>query len=251
MNRLNFDLSGIAFSRHDKRIGITMPLKLTELLAEDIGFHLGDGHMNIVKYSDGNRYQFCYCGNSVNDKEYYFTRLISRKKELFGLKTLTPRFYLRDNTIKLNFNSKALIHFFNIIFDIPLGLKSGVKVPSIIKNADRKIKIAFIRGLADADFTLSFKRKHKKVKYYPTIKFDTFSKNLYKDVKQILIELGFTFTSAKGGYFDERTKKYYTTYWIDLNGKKRLEKWMDLIGFSNPYFLKRYQEWKRMGYIRG
>jgi len=41
------------------------------LLAEDVGFHVGDGHMGIYPNRKGVRYDFTYSGDAEKDKDYF------------------------------------------------------------------------------------------------------------------------------------------------------------------------------------
>ena len=119
--------------------------------------------------------------------------------------------------------------------------KSNIKIPKCIVKANPKIKAAFIRGLADSDFTLTVKNKEG-IKY-PVVQGAAKSEELMKGICIILDELEINHCTI-------REKKYYkkrdVTYEISVvfvNGRKNINDWFARIGFSNPRHLKKYKEY--------
>jgi intein/homing endonuclease len=91
------------------------------------------------------------------------------KRNLFNLKIRAK--YFSDNTYGIQFRSKAIVTFYNKVIGIPLGYKvKTVDIPLVIKNSPLEFKIACLRGIFDADFSLTFKKKYKEVHYYPVIR---------------------------------------------------------------------------------
>lgn len=225
------DFDKIKYSKHDIRNKIVIPRKLTPLLAEDLGFHIGDGCMFTrgYNYSKCIRYGFCYCGNSDKDRDYFQNGLLPRKKELFNL-DLCIRKDKNSRTIMTNFFSRAIFDFFRQL-GIPSGKKTNLDVPPLIKNSNKEIKAAFLRGLAAADFCVAV--KNRSFGLYPTICFVTASKKLCDDICQIIQEFDIPFTRFKNVEVDKRFKKPSTTYRVNINGRKRLKKWLELINFSD------------------
>ena len=232
----SFDESSV-----DKIKGIKIPKVMSLLLAEDVGFHVGDGHMKIEDNGWGTKYRFSYSGDSRYDKDYFQNVLIPRKKELFNIST-DFREFKNVNAIEVRFSSKKLVLFYKFL-GIPDGKKTNVNIPERILGGSLEIKKAFLRGLADSDFGLSLKNRPNGI--YPVLGFASISELLRDQVNSLLKKKGFNTTAYIKTYYDLRVKKQLTTFAFDLNGKTQLEKWMDKIGFSNKKHLNRYNKWAR------
>ncbi len=228
---MNVNFKEINYSKHDIKNKIKIPTKLTTQLAEDLGFHIGDGCMLTFGYTYSKciRYGFYYCGNSDKDRDYFQNGLLPRKKELFNL-DLSIRKDRKKRAILTSFFSRAIFDFFCQL-GIPSGKKTNVDVPLLIKNSGNEIKAAFLRGLAAADFCVSIKNRSYGI--YPTIHFTSASQKLCDGVCEILQEFDILFTRYKKVQIDKRFDRPTIGYSIDINGRKRLKKWLDLIGFSD------------------
>lgn len=228
---------------HNKR-KITIP-ELNEDLAEDIGHHIGDGHMAEHTNKGKTRYPFIYSGDSTFDLNYFKTVLLPRKRRLYGITKDNLQIY--GTELKFAFYSVELYEFYTSI-GVEGGKKTNIAIPPFIMNGSKEMKCAFLRGLADSDGSLSFKRRHKKIQYYPVVGFVMKSTRLYEGVCTLLEELGVTFTGWPRKQFDTRTNRHYSSWGIDVNGKKNLARWMELIGFNNKRHLDRYEFWTEHGY---
>ncbi|MFC2175070.1 LAGLIDADG family homing endonuclease [archaeon] len=213
-------------------------------LAEDIGHHIGDGHMKIEAYDGRKRYRFNYSGDALLDLDYFENILLPRKRRLYGLDNLTIK--SKSSALILEFSSVEL-HTLFVGLGVKSGKKSNIAVPEFIMTGSDDLKIAFLRGLFDSDGSLAFKKRHKQIKYYPTITISMKSANLYGNVKVLLIALGLLFTSSRRERYDDRFGRSIE-YQIDINGVKRLNKWLGLIGFKNQRHLQKYEFWKLNGY---
>ena len=212
------------------------------LLAEDIGFHIGDGHMSISNRKDKcDRYSFTYCGDKNNDYEYFSQILIPRKKILFSLLKTNVR-KGNDSCIYFCYNSKQMFEFFKRM-GIPSGKKDRINIPKWIMKDNLKIKAACLRGLVDSDGCFTVKKRHKSFPYYPVVSLQLKSGFLVKDIKQILFEMDIGFTSCFLNPLDKRTGKRHSKYEIDINGRKRVRKWVYDVGFNNPRHIKKYKRW--------
>ncbi len=227
---MGLDLGDMTYSEYDIKRKIKIPTKLNRLLAEDLGFHIGDGCMSVYIRNDNGRkrYYFNYSGNSKKDADY-FKRLQERKLELYNLKIAIKK-SKRSNAIYTTFHSRAIFNFFRAL-GIPSGKKRNIGVPLLVKNSNSEIKSAFIRGLAAADFSVCVKNRSNGI--YPSINFETISKTLRNGVCDILNECRITFTKYCKFRIDKRFKAPTKTYSLDINGRKRLKLWMDKIGFSD------------------
>ena len=242
---VTLDLSKVQFSLNDKRRGIIVPNELNAELAEDIGFHLGDGYMNEYSMpSNPHKYDFVYSGHAVDDKPYYENILLQRKLKLFNIK---PKIRITNNEIRIRILSKAILTYFRDVIGVCSGNKLHAKIPEIIMKSDKKNKVAFLRGLYDADGSMIFLKKYKKFHYYPTIRIGLISKSIIYNLKDLLRHFNFTFTlfsKLPHGY----TSDTKIQFCIDINGVKNCEKWIELIGFNNQKHLMKYKIWKRFGF---
>lgn len=236
---LKLDLSKVNFSKNDIKLGITIPEYLTEELAYFLGFHVGDGYMGIQRRTNKVDYRLAYNDHEENGFLWYIEYIKPLIKKIFNKEVFITK--TTRGTVNISFCSKAILTFLKECCEIPSGPKKYIEVPSIIKKSGKKMKANFLRGLADTDFSLSFKKEGK----YPVINHGTYSKSLHESVKFLLVELGITYFAAT--YNRERKGTKLITYHIDINGKKKLQQWMQNIGFSSYNSITRYLVWKETG----
>ncbi len=237
---MKFDLSKVEFNKNDIKNNTKIPPRLNEKLAHFIGIHLGDGHLN-KKVHD---YRMYYNGHFINEFEWYHSFLTNLIYELFN-KKVTPS--KGHNTIMIVFSSKAIHSFLNKVCELPIGSKSNCDVPDIIKESNKNIKRAFLRGLADTDFSLVFKNRHKNINYYPVIDHHTPNKKLSKSIVDLLLNLGFNIHS--GERLMKREDKFHKSCYFQINGVKALEKWMREIGFTSNNQLTKLKVWRKFGFL--
>jgi len=121
--------------------------------------------------------------------------------------------------LRSNRFTKDCFTFLHKSVGIAIGPKVNVVIPSILKDPGY-IKY-FIRGLADADFSLSFKRRNKLKHYYPVVSFCSRDHLLVSQVNDILTELGFK-TLPIFDFTKKRYKKVHISSQIELNGVESL-----------------------------
>lgn len=244
---MQLDLSPVSFSRHDIMRELRVPNELTTDLAEDVGYHIGDGYMK--SYSDkwSIKYDFCYTGHVLEDNDYIFNIFLPRKKALFNLKVCRIKKY-NQNSISAWFKSKALFTFYRDVLKVQESPKINISVPKWVYS-NKRFEAAFLRGLFDSDGCLSFLKKYKTINYYPVISFSTVSEALFKDVKNILSDLNIKHIGIKVIRGDKQyTNRVFTRYDININGIERLYDWMNKVGFKNIKHLSKYLVWKKLGY---
>ena len=238
---MEFDLSKINFSNNDLKRNICIPKKLTPKLAEFIGIVVGDGHIGYYKYVKNNRsrtnYELRISGN-VKDSDYYLTHVNNLAYELFNMRfyKINPK---NEESVMLYKNSKAIYYFFSECLKIPQR-KDTISIPSCILEAPNDVKSSFLRGLADADFTLTIKKKEGKP--YPFIQGVSKSKILINQVSLILKEWGINHTTFLDKYFYEKRNISYEVKRININGVNNIKGWFNKIGFSNTRHRKTWEE---------
>ena len=222
---LNLDISKVNFSKYDLERKIKLPNRLTPELAEEIGMHFGDGFLS------EKRYEYRLKGNPNDEKEYYenYIKLLFRK--LFNIDVSLKDF---RTSYGFELKSKAIWEFKIRILKIKPGNKYNLYIPDTLKVNDINILSAFIRGLFDTDGCLSFKSKYGYKNYYPSIEIGLISKNVIKDVVEILKMLGFGPQIS----FNRNCER------ITLNGISQFKKYEKLIGWSSPKNLNKVNNWK-------
>ena len=247
---MKFNLSEIELSKRDTNRKISLPCFLSEELAEFIGVVIGDGNLNFRYGKNVNGGKSLKSDIRISDnkkEEEYLRYVMALFYSLFNLKM----YYKQDtalNAVILKAHSKVIVQYLHKICEIPLNKKSDIVfIPEIIKKANTSIKCAFLRGLADTDFTVTFKNRTNKGHNYPVIKGSFKSNKLITDLELIFKELGF----KQSVYYNEiRKDKRFNNiimHNIYLYGRKNFYKWIKLIGFSNNKFNRKVSKWLKDG----
>ncbi len=191
---------------------------------ELLGALLGDGFVSLASQ----KYIFGLTGNPVTDKAYfeYLCSII----QIVCNKTVFSKF--RSNGVRISVYSKEyclrLINEFN--FFAGAGKAINAKIPEFILSDLELLKFV-LKGLFDTDGSV-FCSKKPGVEKYPSLELTTSSIILAEQVQNTLLIKGFRVTKIRS-YFSKLSK--HRTYKVCLYGKGNLHKWMDEIGFSNPY----------------
>lgn len=217
---------------------VIIPKKVTKELAELCGIILGDGHITYNKNNGDYRVEIS--GDLREDE--YFNHISSLIISLFNK---NPTIKIKDDELRLYFSSKKIIDKL-IDLGLPAGKKKYIaRIPNwAIYN--KEFGAHFLRGLADTDFCICFKKGERLKHDYPVIKVGLCSKNLIEDIKTLLNKFGITYYYL---YMKRKTNfGIFDLYELDINGRENLEKWMKTIGFSNPKHLTKIAIWRRFGY---
>ena len=98
------------------------------------------------------------------------------------------------------------------------------------------IKSSFLRGIADTDFSVTFKKRSKTLPY-PVLDFQINDKLLRDSVADLLAEKGITFSIGDREKF--RKNKVSYSYYLQISGRENLKNWLKKIGFENSKHIKR------------
>lgn len=235
------NISKIGFSRKDYIKNLKLPGKLSPKLAYVCGILAGDGSINIRESKKD--YLIKCVGNPKDEKEFYNKIITNLFFDLFNIK-LKTKSYDSKTTYGFVIYSKSLVEFLTKVIGLPFGKKYGhLKMPAIFKK-DKELTLWFIRGLVDTDSCITFKKRYKKIPYYPVISLASKSKRLIEDVADILKKEGFKVVEIKDyKTYDDRFKKGYSVInRLDLNGVKNFSMWMQTIGFRHPKHVKRIKK---------
>lgn len=206
--------------------GIVLP-EFSEEFAEFLGALSGDGHLT----NSSNTYRVEFTLNGTEDR-FYVNFLVDMFRELFQL---SPKVYRRRgeaNRVDIQIHSKKVHSFLSEFF--PKGKKEDLRVPDWISREN--VEPSYLRGLMDTDGSLFFaKRGTYQRNSYPVVEFKIYNKNFLDGIGNLLDEVGIDYY---------RSDKYK----IQINGEKRLKKWVSRIGFSNPNRSSRYVVWRLQNY---
>lgn len=232
---MQFDLSQVKMSYHDRNRGLKLPEEPSEELAELIGILAGDGHADF--HPGTYDYLLQINGHLFDDREYYQTYVQPLIKHLFNIK-LREVHRASDTSIILTRKSKGILSFLKVI-----GFRKKdciITIPPWIINNPRYTE-AFMRGIFDTDGGLSLKKDHGRLEKYPVIAIGL------KDTKTVFYLMIWTKIRNVPFYFGSRISKWkYKSeirkakqFYIQINGYKNIGKWMQTIGSSNPHKLKK------------
>ncbi len=242
------DLSKVTISYNDIKRKLNLPKFLTEELAEDIGIQIGDGSITDDFHDNSHHYKIECFGNISEDVIYLEKFVIPLKKRLFNV-SLTLKKHPIAGTCYIKFESKGLFNFYKNVIGLKINRKDNMFIPKIILRSPVPIKLACLRGIADTDFSLTFKKGKRKNHSEPYLSLGTSSKILVKQIDKILREMDVKPTII----LDTKNRikgrnRIYIRHYIQIGGKKNLEKWMGKIGFHNPVQITRYLIWKKFGF---
>lgn len=185
----------------------------TKKLAELVGILLGDGYLS----SSTNRMKISF--NSKNDKDYinYVERLLA---ELFDVKPILKQ-RVNENTAELYIFKRDVIGFLINNVGIRVSPKwNNATIPS--KFLSSKLDLQVLRGYFDTDGCLVTTNNNNTI--YPRLEMKISPSPMQKQFMDILKKYKFSFGVYQIGNGKVR---------IQLNGKTQLEKWIELVGFSN------------------
>lgn len=202
-------------------------MKITEGIAELIGALIGDGYI----YRSHRKYQIGFVGSPKTDRDY-FEKL---KQLVLDEWKKNAKIKFRARGLRMVIDSKEICDF--LINELGIAHGEGkcerVKIPEEIFK-DWKLVKNTIRGIVDTDGSV-FVAKKPGVEKYPSIEITTTSKELAQQLRDILIKKDFRVANI----WKDRHAQKRIAYRVPLNGKENIKKWIDEVGFSNPYKLNR------------
>lgn len=206
---------------------VIIPSRMSSCLAEEIGWHLGDGSMNV--YKGKGFYQLR--GHFEDDKPHYEKRIGPFFRSLFGV---SPSMRLMRGTGVYGFQvwSDELVRFKKEL-GLPLGRKKDFRIPQAI-HEKQEWQRAFVRGFFDTDGCLYV--QDKRGKPYPRIEMGTVCEVFAEELRSVLVSLGFRPTFFR----ERRDKQGWQDFWrLRMNGFEEMEKWFRDIKPMNPKFRKK------------
>jgi hypothetical protein len=218
----------VSFSMSDLKKNTGIPSKMSALLAEEVGMHLGDGFLS------GRRYEYRLKGNKHDETEYYQYVVKSIFKNLYNIDLVIKHY---DSTCGFELHSKAIHEFKAKVLGLPCGRKDAIRIPEAFKINDLPVLSSLLRGLYDTDGNVHFHTKYGLKSYYPCVSLTQKSERLILDVSEILKMIGF----LPSLHHDKRG------YWtVNLWGYQALQRFIKQIGFHNPKHTRKIHQWRAL-----
>lgn len=205
-----------------------------EMLAEEVGIHIGDGSMNFYLNKGKEKGLFQLRGHIVDDREYYVNYLKEFYYQLFGVK-VSIREMKADGVLGFQLWSDELVSFKKFI-GLPLGKKRNIQIPSVfLKN--EKFKISVLRGIFDTDGCIYLQKKRKTL--YPRVEFRTTSLPLGAQIIRILKDINIR---AALYLIKRKNKNWQDLVCISVCGLERVKKFFKLVKPHNPKHIAKFEK---------
>lgn len=199
-------------TRIDVKRGLRIPA-MSEMLAEIVGIHFGDGTMENGTSPTGT-WKIAYACDARRPKYTYQIKDIFYK--VFGIQLHRLDDKKRNCTI-LYIQSKTLCAFFNKELEVPYGKKMDLKIPNYIFE-NQQYLAAFLRGMFDTDGCYVTQKDRRYT--YNLLKFTTKHKSFAEDIQKALTQLemkSYICTKGCGGYD------------VTIRNKKSYQRFLDII----------------------
>ena len=212
---------------------IQLPLFISCELAEETGWHIGDGSMNFYNNKGVKKGLYQLRGHRINDKNLYLKRIKPFFKKLYNI-NISLRDMPSTEVFGFQIWSNKLVNFKKAL-GLQLGKKTTIKIPQLFFKK-KKFMIAVIRGIFDTDGCVYLLRKNKKL--YPILEIHTISMRLAKQMRSIFKLLGFTATEYV--YYPKKGNRLPCSG-ITIRGVKQFHRFMRIIKPQNENHVKKYE----------
>ncbi len=213
------------------------PQNINEELAEETGWHIGDGSMNYYKKDKKIMGFYQLRGHIEDDKPHYINRIKPIFKNLYGI-DISLREMPSTRVFGFQIWSNELVKFKQEL-GLLLGPKTKIVIPPQFLS-NKELKIAVIRGIFDTDGCVYLERKNHKL--YPRMQIVTISLPLAEQLKYEFINLGLRATIHKNGIGIGNKKDSYAT---TIRGNEMFNKFISIIKPKNPKHIAKYNHYKQ------
>lgn len=211
-----------------------IPHNISKELAEEVGWHIGDGSMNFYKNRRKLKGFYQLRGHIEDDRLHYIKRIKPIFKMLYGI-DINLREMPSTRVFGFQIWNDKLVNF-KRSFGLPLGHKYEVEIPKVFLTK-KTLKKAVIKGIFDTDGGIYLEKKNRKL--YPRMSITTISFGLSKQLLKLFNELGFRATKYSQLYNKEFNRK--RSYIITIRGVEMFHKFMKEINPQNPKHKGKYQ----------
>jgi intein/homing endonuclease len=216
---------------------IIIPKSITTELAEETGWHIGDGSMNYYNNKGHTKGIYQLRGHIEDDKEHYLNVIKPIFKLIYGI-DISLREMPSTRVFGFQIWNDKLVKFKQNL-GLPLGKKFDVAIPEIFLSSD-ELKKAVIRGIFDTDGCVYLEKKNNKL--YPRLQITTISKKLAIQLLNILNDLRVRTTIHKDT--SKKRGNRMQTYLICIRGTEMFHKFIEIIKPANPKHIRKYNFFK-------
>ena len=223
---------------------IRFPKSISCDLAEEIGWHIGDGSMNYYINKGKIVGSYSLRGHIEDDKLHYIQRVKPLFKKLYHI---TLRLHEMPSTGVFGFqiwNSKFVS--FKKKLGLPLGKKEDITIPKVLMKINKN-RSAVLRGIFDTDGCIYLEKKNRSL--YPRMHIGTISKKLAKSMVANFRILGFR-TTLHHENQNKIQRRINTLYVISIRGKEMFNKFMKEIKPQNPKHIRKYLFYKSYIFLK-
>jgi len=209
-----------------------LPQEITTELAEEIGWHIGDGSMNFYKNKGKPRGFYQLRGHIEDDKPHYLERIKPIFRNLYGI-NISLREMPSTRVFGFQIWNDELVTFKKNL-GLPLGIKVDVTIPEALL-LDKKLIKSVIRGIFDTDGCIYLQKKYGKL--YPRLEIQTISPKLADQLLRLFNQIGLRATKNSWQSNQGNRKIIYN---ISIRGIEMLHRFMKEIDPKNPKHIRKY-----------
>ena len=210
------------------------PSNISAELAEEVGWHIGDGSMNFYKNREKIKGFYQLRGHIEDDKEHYEKRIKPLFEKLFGIK-LSIREMPSTRVVGFQIWNNDLVNFKKNL-GLPLGNKYHVAIPKSFLSKTG-LKKSVVRGIFDTDGGIFLEKKNKKL--YPRVYITTISLELSEQLLKVFNEMNLRATRYSQLYDKHFNRR--RSYIITIRGIEMFHKFIKEISPKNPKHMRKYQ----------
>ena len=211
-----------------------IPKKISIELAEETGWHIGDGSMNFYNQRGKQKGIYQLRGHIEDDKKHYEKRIKPLFKKLYGI-NIKLREMPKTRVFGFQIWNDELVNFKKKL-GLCLGKKFNVEIPKIFLSKEN-LKRAVLRGIFDTDGGIYLEKKNKKL--YPRLTITTISPKLSNQLLENL--RGIKIRTSKYAQFYPRGMNRKELYILVIRGVEMFHKFMKEINPQNPKHQAKYK----------
>lgn len=214
------------------------PKKITSELAEETGWHIGDGTMGFYNNAGKLKGLYQLRGHIEDDKPHYINRIKPVFRDIYGI-DISLREMPSTRVFGFQIWSNELVKFKK-----SLGLTCGPKLDLIIPKIflrSNELKIAVLRGIFDTDGCVYL--EHKNHKLYPRLQITTICRTLAEQMKEIFNELGLNAKVNDANCIIRKNRKL--AYIVVIRGNEMFNRFMGTIKPANLKHIAKYEQYRK------
>ncbi|MFA5019988.1 MAG: LAGLIDADG family homing endonuclease [Candidatus Pacearchaeota archaeon] len=204
-------------------------------LAEEAGWHIGDGSMNFYKNYGKLKGIYQLRGHIEDDKEHYLIRIKPFFKSLYGI-DVSLREMPSTRVFGFQIWNNELVEFKKKL-GLSLGRKLNISIPAVFLKDDILVA-SVLRGIFDTDGGIYLENKNNKL--YPRLEIRTISLKLANQLQYNFNNLGLRAT-MHSELFNKKVNRQ-KTYVISIRGEEMFHNFIKTIKPANPKHMSKYRK---------